>query len=294
MISGIVNVLKVPGMTSQDVVNIIRGIYKTKKVGHGGTLDPEAAGVLPVFLGNATKLLEYAMENQKCYRAEAKFGQATDTGDDAGKVIGEAPVPKLTVEEFKAVLESFKGPIQQIPPMYSALKVQGKTLYKLAREGKSIPREPRPITIYGLDLLAYHSPTFCIQVACSKGTYIRTLIEDICKAAHSCGTMTFLLRMQSGPFKVQDALTLEEIEQDPQGALLPLELAVANLPKLIVNELQAYRITCGVKTTIVGSPAGLHALYLGDRFLGTVKVEQEVVQALKILDRPDFKPEKHI
>ena len=291
MTSGILNVLKVPGMTSQDVVNIVRGIYKTKKVGHAGTLDPDAAGVLPVFLGDATKLLEYTLEDQKCYRAEALLGLATDTGDDGGVIKETASVPDINVAELQGILTGFLGPQQQIPPMYSALKVDGKKLYQYAREGKELQREPRTIFIHKLTLLDVSLPRFTVEILCSKGTYIRTLLEDIGHALHTCATMTFLLRMQAGSFNLASAHTLEEIESAPENYLLPLENAILHLPRLEVNPLQAYRITCGVKTTITGSNDGVHSLYAQGRFLGMVLVTQEKVQALKILARPAFKPE---
>lgn len=291
MTSGILNVLKVPGMTSQDVVNIVRGIYKTKKVGHAGTLDPDAAGVLPIFLGDATKLLEYTLEDQKCYRAEALLGQATDTGDDGGKILETLPVPVLARDDLQRTLDHFLGAQQQIPPMYSALKIKGKKLYQYAREGRELPREPRTIIIHKLTLLDVNLPRFTVEVLCSKGTYIRTLLEDIGRALHTCATMTFLLRMQAGSFNLTTAHTLEEIELAPEKYLLPMETAILHLPRLDVNPLQAYRITCGVKTTVTGSKDGIQTLYAQGKFLGMVRVTQEKVQALKILARPAFKPE---
>ncbi|MCH4157052.1 MAG: tRNA pseudouridine(55) synthase TruB [Acidaminococcaceae bacterium] len=291
MNSGILNVLKVPGMTSQDVVNIVRGIYKTKKVGHAGTLDPDAAGVLPVFLGEATKLLEYALENQKCYRAEALLGQATNTGDDSGSVKQVLPVPVLDAAAVRQTLQGFLGAQQQIPPMYSALKLNGKKLYQYAREGKEIVRAPREIFIQKLELVEMALPRFTVEVVCSRGTYIRTLLEDIGQALQTCATMTFLLRLQAGTFTLDTAHTLEEIEQAPAEYLLPPAAAVQHLPRLEVNPLQAYRITCGVKTTVFGSKDGIQALYSQEQFLGVVRVEQEKVQALKILAKPAFKSE---
>ena len=293
MISGILNVLKVPGMTSQDVVNVIRGIYKTKKVGHGGTLDPEAAGVLPVFIGDATKLLEYVLEDKKCYRAEATLGMETDTGDDTGKVISTMPVPNITADILTPVLQKFLGQQTQIPPMYSAIKIKGKKLYQYAREGKEIAREPRTIFIHELSLVNLEADKFTLNIVCSKGTYIRTLLEDISKALQTCATMSFLLRVQVGPYKLSDASTLEEIAAAPVEKLLALETAVAHITRLNVNSLQAYRITCGVKTTVIGSGDGIRTLSCQEYFLGIVEVNQDRVQALKIIAKPDFKPEGH-
>jgi len=283
MTDGILNVLKPPGMTSHDVVRRVRRIYGTKKAGHSGTLDPDAAGVLPVFTGTATRLLAYADTNRKQYRAEAVLGIRTDTGDDSGKVTERKPVPNLTKEEMKQVLRPFIGKIYQVPPMYSALKVRGKKLYEYARQGIEIERKARPIEIFKLDLVYFDSPYFCLDITCSKGTYIRTLLEDIASSAGTCACMTFLLRTKAGVFTIEDALAPEEIERQPETALLPLESAVSEIPALSVNELQAFRITSGVKTTIAGTRPGIYRLYYGCRFLGMVTVENEIVSPDKIL-----------
>ena len=176
---GIFNVLKPPGMTSHDVVGALRKILNMKKIGHGGTLDPLAAGVLPVFTGIATRFLEYAAHEEKSYRAELTFGFQTDTGDTEGKVIAQSPVRPLTDEEIEAALASFRGEGTQIPPMYSAISVGGTKLYKLARQGIEVKREPRPITLYELEKVDYTGDTLVFDVTCSKGTFIRTLCEDL-------------------------------------------------------------------------------------------------------------------
>ena len=160
MSDGILNVLKPPGLTSHDVVSRVRRVYGQKKVGHAGTLDPDAAGVLPVFLGTATRLLEYAATGSKEYRAEGCFGTRTDTGDDSGRIIEERPVPPLTEADLEACLARFRGTILQTPPMYSALKVNGKKLYQYARQGIEIERKPRPVTIHKLELLDWDPPYF--------------------------------------------------------------------------------------------------------------------------------------
>ena len=283
MTDGLVNVLKVPGMTSSDVVNIIRGIYHTKKVGHAGTLDPEAAGVLPIFIGSATRLLEYAVSGTKHYRAEALAGIRTDTGDDTGKLLETMPVPDLTPAMLKEALAKFVGDYQQVPPMYSALKHNGRKLYQYARAGVEIPREPRTVQIDRLVLTGVRPPFFIFEVECSKGTYVRTLIEDIGRSLGTCATMTFLLRESVGGFNLSEAKTIEEIEACPEAALQPLETAVRHLPRLQVNPLQGLRITSGVKTTIPGTPDGRYALYDGGQFLAIVLCKEEKVQALKVL-----------
>ncbi len=284
-VQGIINVLKPPGMTSHDVITKIRHIYHVKKAGHAGTLDPDAAGVLPVFLGNATRLLEYASAERKCYRAEALLGVRTDTGDDSGTPVEEKTAAHLTRAKLEQVLAQFRGQIMQVPPMYSALKVQGKKLYEYARQGQEIVREPRPIEIFRLQLVAYDPPYFTLDIECSKGTYIRTLLEDIAAAADTCACMTFLLRTGAGRYPLTEAFTLEEIAAAPEKVLLPPETAVAHIPLLAVNPLQAYRITGGVRTTIKGTAEGTYRLYCGSEFLGLVQAVEEIVQPLKILQQ---------
>ena len=170
MIDGIFNVLKPPGMTSHDVVSAMRKILGMKKIGHGGTLDPMAAGVLPVFAGKATRLLEYAVEGHKIYRAGITFGEKTDTGDGAGRVIATSAVEHISQEVLTKTLSGFLGKSQQIPPMYSALSYEGKKLYKLARDGVVVDRKPRDIYIYDLKQIAYKDTELLIEVECSKGT----------------------------------------------------------------------------------------------------------------------------
>ena len=176
---GILNILKPPGMTSHDVVARMRRLTGQRKIGHSGTLDPGAAGALPVFLGQATRLIEYGMEWDKVYRTELTLGGHSETGDDASEITWDDNPQYPTLEEVEKVLREFVGPQLQVPPMYSALKVDGKKLYELAREGKTIEREARPIEIYSIDLLSYEAPILRFDVACSKGTYIRTLCEDV-------------------------------------------------------------------------------------------------------------------
>lgn len=280
----IFNVLKPPGMTSHDVIGFLRRALQTKKIGHGGTLDPDAAGVLPVFAGTATRLLEYALEGRKEYIAEFTLGRRTATGDDSGEVVQELPVPALSGELLQPVLQRFLGPQLQLPPMYSALKVNGQKLYQLARQGVEIERQPRPIEIYELELLHYTERSFTVRVLCSKGTYIRVLGEDLAAALGTCGTMSFLLRTQVGSFTIQAAKTLQEIAAAPADCAAEPLAAVAQLPRLQVNARQAARITNGVRTTLAGTAAGQYALLGPDGvFLGIVRCEGERIQAEKIL-----------
>ncbi|WP_293554138.1 tRNA pseudouridine(55) synthase TruB [Phascolarctobacterium sp.] len=280
----IFNVLKPPKMTSHDVIGFLRRALNTKKIGHGGTLDPDAAGVLPVFAGSATRLLEFAVEGRKEYIAEFTLGAQTDTGDDSGEVVKTLPVPQFTQEQLLAVLARFIGPQLQLPPMYSAIKINGKKLYQLARQGVEVERTARPIEVYKLELLHYTETSFTVRVACSKGTYIRVLGEDLATALGTCGAMSFLLRTQVGAYTIDKAFTLQEIAANPDGCAAEPLTAVDALPKLRVNARQAARITNGVRTTLAGTADGRYVL-LGpaDEFLGIVRCEQERLQAEKIL-----------
>ena len=291
---GIFNVLKPPGMTSHDVIGFLRRALNTKKIGHGGTLDPDAAGVLPVFAGTATRLLSYAMEGRKQYIAEFTLGEQRDTGDDSGTLVKTMPVPELSEAKLKEVLQSFLGKQIQLPPMYSAVKINGQKLYQLARKGLEVERKARPIEIYKLELLDAKLPTesisakysFTVAVECSKGTYIRVLGEDIATALGTCGTMSFLLRTQVGSYLLNEAHTLQEIAENPAGCCAEPITAVSHLPKLELTANQAARITNGVRTTVNGTVDGQYAL-LGpnSEFLGIGKCVDSKVQAEKIFEK---------
>ena len=280
---GVFNVLKPPGMTSHDVIGFLRRTLNTKKIGHGGTLDPDAAGVLPVFAGAATRLLSYAMEGRKQYIAEFTLGEQRDTGDDSGTVVKTMPVPELTVAQLQEVLQGFLGQQLQMPPMYSAVKINGQKLYQLARKGVEVERQARPIEIYKLELLDFTSTKFTVAVECSKGTYIRVLGEDIATALGTCGTMSFLLRTQVGSYLLNEAHTLQEIAANPQGCCAEPISAVSHLPQLALTANQAARITNGVRTTVKGTADGQYALLgPGNEFLGIGKCVECKVQAEKI------------
>jgi len=221
-VNGVINCLKPPGMTSHDVVDFIRKQLGTKKVGHGGTLDPGAAGVLPIFVGKATKAVEFFDDCDKEYVAEMTLGVTTDTGDNLGKVLEirecEAE-PASIVETFG----KFVGKIQQIPPMYSAVRHKGKKLYELARQGITVERKPRTVEIYSIELIKYEKPRVLFKVSCSRGTYIRTLCEDIGRALGCGAHLSCLIRTKLGPFNISRAITLEEIKEKSPDILVPLE-----------------------------------------------------------------------
>ncbi|WP_017414492.1 tRNA pseudouridine(55) synthase TruB [Clostridium tunisiense] len=233
---GIINVYKPTGITSFDVVRKIKKIARQKKVGHCGTLDPEASGVLPVCLGRATKAIEFIMDDFKIYEAELKLGVVTDTYDREGKIIEEKNV-NLQSEEVIAAINSFVGEIEQIPPMYSALKHNGQKLYELARQGIEIEREPRKITIYSIDIVEIKIPIVKILVKCSKGTYIRSLCYDI-GSALGCGAMMWSLeRHGTGSFVKEDSINIDQLnEENIKDFLLPIESTFENYHRIIVDE----------------------------------------------------------
>ena len=212
MINGIINIYKIKGFTSHDVVAKLRGIVKQKKIGHTGTLDPDATGVLPVCLGSATKLCDMLTDKEKEYIAKVQLGVTTDTQDMTGTVLSEKEV-NVTESLVREMIQSFVGLYEQIPPMYSALKVNGKKLYELARQGKEVERKARPVTIHYIEILDMALPQITIKVGCSKGTYIRTLCHDLGEKLGCGAAMASLERTKSGQFSLDTAITLEELEE---------------------------------------------------------------------------------
>ena len=237
--NGIINVYKEKDFTSFDVVAKLRGILKQKKIGHTGTLDPDAVGVLPVCLGSATKLCDMLTDKKKEYIAEFVLGKETDTQDISGQVLKEEEVT-CTEEEVRTVIQSFVGDYEQLPPMYSAIKVDGKRLYELARQGKEVERKTRPVTFYEIEVLKCNLPQVTIRVLCSKGTYIRTLCHDIGQKLGCGAAMTELERTRSGQFTKENAYTLAEIEKRrAEGGLeemvIPVDSVFKELPAFIVT-----------------------------------------------------------
>ena len=207
---GIINVLKPPGMTSSDVVVWMRKVLKTKKIGHTGTLDPGVAGVLPLCVGKGTRLAEYITEQGKAYLAEVTFGVTTDTQDGFGKEVQHSK-PDLKQSDLEQVIPNYIGKISQIPPMYSAVRKEGKHLYEYARQGLTIERAPREVTVYSLKLVKWYEgefPRAILDIRCSKGTYIRTISHDLGQALGCGAYMSNLLRVRSGPFTIQESWTL--------------------------------------------------------------------------------------
>lgn len=247
--NGVINIYKNTGMTSFDVVAMVRRVAKMKKVGHTGTLDPAASGVLPVCLGKATKIIDYIMENKKVYRVNLKLGMVTDTYDLEGEVLREEDASHITKDEILNCINSFVGTIDQVPPMYSALKQNGVRLYELARQGIEVHREARKITIYSIENIKIESnDNIQMDVCCSKGTYIRSLCYDIGEKLNVGATMTALERIQNGPFIKEEAINIEDLTEELlEKHIISIEKALDSFEKIIVNEKFGKLLRNGVK-----------------------------------------------
>ncbi len=280
--NGIVIVDKPAGWTSQDVVSKLRGVFKTRRIGHGGTLDPMATGVLPVFVGRATRGVEFFEHAEKTYEAVVQLGIATDTEDTTGNILEEKPV-SVTENEFLSVLEQFRGEIQQIPPMYSALKVNGQKLYDLARQGREVERKSRTITIFKLECLEFSGTTARILVHCSKGTYIRTLCKDIGEALGCGGCMAALRRIQAGEYSIGQAVSLQMLteSENPEQYLAPVDSLFAGYDKVVLTPNQEKRCRNGNSFSI-SLPDGQYRAYSqAGEFLMLAKVETGIMSTVK-------------
>jgi tRNA pseudouridine55 synthase len=249
-LDGILNLDKPPGMTSHDVVDAVRRVAGQRKVGHAGTLDPMATGVLLVCLGKATRVAEYLMAGQKRYRATITLGASTDTYDAEGEIVSSGGRTDFCRAEIEAALAAFVGRIEQVPPMYSAIKRYGQPLHRLARQGKVVEREPRPVEIGEIILLDWTAPTLIVEVVCSPGTYIRSLAHDLGQRLTSGAHLAGLARLRSGRFVLEDAVSLERLEEAFQHGqvgryLLPLDEALFDWPALVLGADDARRITQG-------------------------------------------------
>lgn len=288
--NGILPVDKPAGWTSFDVLAKLRGALGTRKLGHSGTLDPMATGVLAVFIGSATAAADRQPNHDKTYEATIRLGLRTDTGDVTGTPLETAPVT-AGESELLAVLPRFVGEQQQLPPMYSAVKINGQPLYKAARAGKTVERTPRPITIYGIDYLGSPCPgDFTLRVSCSKGTYIRVLAEDIGAALGQPATLAALRRTQAGAFSLADAHPLPEIlaaaedgTLDNKGWILSTEAAFTPLPALTVEDFAKTHLFNGCPTSRYPAPDGRYRVYdKAGGFLGLATVEGGVLRVEKL------------
>ena len=280
--NGIVIIDKPQGWTSQDVTARLRRVFNTRRIGHGGTLDPMATGVLPVFVGRATRGVEFFEHAEKTYETLLRLGLTTDTEDISGTVLTQQDA-FVTGEQLEEVLPKFRGEILQVPPMYSALKINGQKLVDLARKGKEVERKPRPITIHELTVLGFEAEGIRLRVRCSKGTYIRTLCKDIGEALGCGGCMAELRRVQAGEYTISEAIPLMDLleEQNPEKYLRNVDTMFRNHPDVTLTPNQEKRCRNG-GTFSVKLEAGTYRAYsqTGD-FLMLAKVEDGVMSTVK-------------
>ena len=280
--NGIVIVDKPQGWTSQDVTARLRRVFGTRRIGHGGTLDPMATGVLPVFVDRATRGVEFFEHAEKTYEATLRLGLLTDTEDISGTVLQQRPV-QVTEGEFSEILGKFRGEILQVPPMYSALKINGQKLCDLARKGKEVERQPRPITIHELTCLSFDGETARLRVRCSKGTYIRTLCKDIGLALGCGGCMESLRRVSAGAYTIEEAVPLETLldSETPEVYLRPVDTMFAAHPAITLTANQEKRCRNGNSFTLAVAPGTYRAYSESGEFLMLGKVEDGVMSTIK-------------
>ena len=275
-ISGVFLLNKPLGISSNAALQKVRWLFRAQKAGHTGALDPLASGLLPICLGEATKFSHFLLDSTKRYQTTVQLGHSTTTGDVEGEVLLEKPVPMLNKDQIKQVLLQFVGDIQQVPPMYSALKKEGRPLYELARKGIEIERDARPITIYAIDLLSFTETSITLDITCSKGTYIRVLGEDIAKALDTYGHLTYLHRIQTGPFDLIPEYTIEYLESLTEEAretlLLSVYSPVDHFPKIQVPEGRAEYFSRGMESNIEHSAEAQVLVFDGEKCLGLAEI----------------------
>ena len=275
-ISGVFLLNKPLGISSNAALQRVRGLYRAQKGGHTGALDPLASGLLPICLGEATKFSHYLLDSTKRYHTTIYLGHSTTTGDVEGERLLEQAVPALTEEKIQQVLAGFVGDIQQVPPMYSALKKEGRPLYELARQGIEIEREARPITIEAIQLLSFTENSLTLDITCSKGTYIRVLGEDIAKALGTFGHLTYLHRIKTGQFDLIPSYTIEYLEslteQEREALLLPAYAPVDHFPKVPAPEGRAEYFSRGMESNIEHEAATEVLVFDGEKCLGLAEI----------------------
>lgn len=290
-ISGILLLDKPLEMSSNKALQIVKRLFNANKAGHTGSLDPLATGMLPICLGEATKVSQYLLEADKVYQVSFKLGERTATGDAEGEVIETKPFESITEEQVQSVIPQFLGDLEQVPPMYSALKHDGQRLYELARKGIEVERKSRHIHISEIELLSFVEGVVELKVACSKGTYIRTLAEDIAKVLETVSYVTKLHRLEVGSFKDFPMVTIEELEQLAEEGelqldkkLLPVDIGIMNLPELRLNDDLSYYMCLGQPVQVPKAPtSGLVRLYSEKRFLGIGEIKSDGLVAPKRL-----------
>ena len=280
--NGIVIIDKPADWTSQDVVSKLRGVLRTKRIGHGGTLDPMATGVLPVFVGRATRAVEFFEHAEKTYEATLRLGMTTDTEDITGNVLQTREV-RVSEEDLLKSLEKFRGEIQQVPPMYSAIKIGGQKLYDLARRGKEVERQPREVTIHKLELLEFSGKEARLLVRCSKGTYIRTLCKDIGEALGCGGCMAALRRVAAGAYTEAEAVPLLDLvaTEAPESYLRPVDSMFAQHPEAVLTEKQEKRCRNGNSFSVSLADGTYRAYSQTGEFLMLAQVSDGVMSTTK-------------
>ncbi len=285
--NGVLIVNKPESYTSHDIVNILRKELNIKKIGHAGTLDPQATGVLPILIGQATKISKYLIEHNKTYMAELKLGEKTTTGDLEGEVIETKGVPNLSEEQIKQVLKTFLGKQKQTPPIYSAVKINGKKAYEYAREGKIVNIEPREIEIKQISLIKFEGKVIIFKVECSKGTYIRKLCEDIAVRLGTIGVMQKLCRLNVDNFKIEQSVTIEEIRKKGidivNEKIIPVEDVFVEKCKIVLNDKKTELFLNGVKLSI-NNEDNVYRIYNGNKFLGLGTVSNKLLKRDVIID----------
>lgn len=275
-ISGVFLLNKPLGISSNGALQKVRWLYRAQKAGHTGALDPLASGLLPICLGEATKFSHYLLDSTKRYQTTVKLGNSTTTGDVEGEVFLEKEVAELTEEKIKEALAKFTGDILQVPPMYSALKKDGRPLYELARQGIEIEREARPIHIFAIELLSFTNDSITLDITCSKGTYIRVLGEDIAQALDTYGHLTYLHRIQTGQFELIPIYTIEYLESltemEREALLLPVYAPIDHFPKIQAPEGRAEYFSRGMESNIDHAAEEQVVVFDGDKCLGLAEI----------------------
>ncbi|RYL29463.1 tRNA pseudouridine(55) synthase TruB [Acinetobacter piscicola] len=278
-ISGVFLLNKPLGISSNAALQKVRWLFRAEKGGHTGALDPLASGLLPICLGEATKFSHFLLDSTKRYQTTIQLGNSTTTGDVEGEILLEQAILELTEDKIQAVLKQFLGEIQQVPPMYSALKKEGRPLYELARKGIEIEREARPICIENIQLLAFTADSITLDVTCSKGTYIRVLGEDIAKALGTFGHLTYLHRIQTGQFTLNPEFTIEYLEslteQQREALLLPVYAPIAHFPKVQVPEGRAEYFSRGMESNIEHVATAQVVVFDGEKCLGLAEITEK-------------------
>jgi tRNA pseudouridine55 synthase len=299
-VDGLLLLNKPAGLTSNQALQRVKRLLNARKAGHTGSLDPAATGMLPLCFGEATKVCAFLLDADKTYRVTAKLGTATDTGDATGSMIESAEVPQMTADEWDKVLQSFRGDSLQVPPMYSALKKDGKRLYELARKGETVDREPRPIRIDAIELLEAAGSRLVFRVRCSKGTYVRSLVEDIARAAGTVAHTARLHRETVADFRADEMVELSAVEEcAAQGPLslrerlLPPDRALAGLPEVCLDSASAVRFRGGQPVRAAGPEReGLARVYGEEQdFLGVGELREDGrVAPRRVFGRPGVNP----